>query len=190
MNRRTACRRHQLGFTLTEMLAAVAVMGIGLSLAAPGMDALVRGNRQASAVNDLVATMHLARSEAITRNRRVTVCASADGERCGAQPWESGWIAFVDDDADGERSGQEPLLDRIAALAGQELTSAEFERAFSYRPNGRLMGSRPEDNTGEFIFCEPAAEAAARVVIVRATGMPALAQRHRDGSVAQCRSAS
>jgi Tfp pilus assembly protein FimT len=37
--------------------------------------------------------MHLARSEAVTRNARVAVCASDDGERCGDEPWERGWIA-------------------------------------------------------------------------------------------------
>lgn len=177
----------QRGFTLGETLTALAVVGIGLSLAVPGTRDLVRSNRQAVAVNQLVSTMHLARSEAVTRNARVAVCASADGERCGTEHWENGWITFVDENANGEREADDALLDVVNGLPGQELSSAEFEHGFSYRPNGRVMGASPEQSTGEFSFCEPGADSAARVVIVRANGLPALAGKRRDGSLARCR---
>ncbi len=180
-------RHGQHGFTLGETLAALAVIGIGLSLAVPGMQALVHNNRQATAVNQLVSTMHLARSEAVTRNRRVEVCASADGERCGEEHWETGWISFVDENGNGQREPDELLLDVVGALPGQELSSAEFPRAFSYRPNGRVTGESPEQVSGEFAFCEPGADIAARVVVVRPNGMPALIETRRDGSPAACR---
>lgn len=177
----------QRGFTLTETLAVLAVAGIGLSLAAPGLRSISAGNERAAAVNALVSTMHLARSEAVTRNARVAICASEDGERCGKEHWEQGWIAWLDDDADGARNAAEALIDRVPGVPGLELSSAQFERAFSYRPNGRAMGASPEESTGEFTFCEPGAATAARVVIVRATGLPALSDKSRDGEPADCR---
>lgn len=182
-----ATRHRQHGFTLSETLAALAVVGIGLSLAAPGLQSLTSSNQQAVSVNQLVSTMHLARSEAVMRNRPVTVCASSDGDRCDAQPWQQGWIAFLDGDANGQHDAAEALLDQVPGLQGYELTSNEFVRSFSYRPNGRVMGAAPEDSTGEFAFCEPGADTARRVVIVRANGLPTLSERRRDGSLATCR---
>lgn len=183
-----ATRKRQRGFTLSETLAAIAVAGIGLSLAAPGLESLTSGNQRAAAVNQLVSTMHLARSEAVMRNRPVTVCASSDGERCTTEEWELGWIAFLDSDESGQREPAEALLDHVAALPGLELTSTQFDGFFVYRPNGRATGASPEDNTAEFAFCEPGAEQAARVVIVRANGLPSLSDNGRSGAPAGCRS--
>lgn len=180
-------RAKERGFTISEMLTAVAVVGIGLSLAAPGLQTLARDNRQSLAVNQFVTTLHRARSEAITRNATVTVCASRDGEHCSQDHWELGWIAFLDDDTNGQRSVDEPLLDRVAGLPGQELTSAQFPHAFSYRANGRAMGRTAEESSGEFAFCAPQAAVAARVLILRANGQPVLSDRGRDGDPARCR---
>lgn len=178
---------NQRGFTLGEVLTSLAVVGIGLSLAGPGLEALTSSNQQAASVNQLVSTMHLARSEAVTRNARVTVCASSDGEQCDARVWEQGWIAFLDANADQDRDASEPVIDQVPALAGLALRSTEFEHAFSYRPNGRVVGNGPDDMTGEFSFCEPGATEASRIVIVRASGLPTLSGTRRDGSAARCR---
>ncbi len=183
---RTTTPAGQLGFTLGETLTALAVVGIGLSLAAPGLQALTTSNRQTQAVNQLVSTMHLARSEAAMRNSRVTVCASTDGTRCDGQPWEQGWIAFLDTDGDSERAPSEALVDRAPALQGMRVRSAEYEHAFTYRPNGRVATAGHDATSGEFLFCKPDDETAARIVIVRANGLPALSDRQPDGSLAGC----
>ena len=179
-------RPMQRGFTLSETLAVLAVAGIGLSLAAPSLKSLSGRNQQAVSVNQLVSTMHLARSEAVMRNARVAVCASATGESCDGRAWEDGWIAFVDADANQERAAGEMLIDHITALPGLRLRSAEFAQSFAYRPDGRVIAADGAARTGEFAFCEPGATAAARVVIVRASGLPTLAQQHRDGSSSGC----
>jgi type IV fimbrial biogenesis protein FimT len=46
----------------------------------------------------LVASAHLARSEAIKRNADVTLCVSnSDGTDCGSGGWEQGWIVLAAD---------------------------------------------------------------------------------------------
>ncbi|MCC7259017.1 MAG: GspH/FimT family pseudopilin [Gammaproteobacteria bacterium] len=177
----TVRSRHH-GFTLSETLAALAVAGIGVTLAAPGLQSLAARNRQATAVNQLVATLHHARSQAILRNRTVAVCASADGEHCDDQHWETGWIAFVDTDGDGTRSPDESLLEQAGSLPGLTLRSAEFAGGVRFMANGRPAGPA----SGEFTFCEAGATAADRVVILRPTGLPALAGHGRDGSIPGC----
>ena len=178
----------QHGFTLSETLTALAVAGISLSLAAPSLQSLAMRNQQATSVNQLVATMHLARSEAVLRNALVAVCASAGGERCDGSAWENGWIAFVDTDANQQRAEAEALLERVTALRGLQLRSAEFERAFTYAPNGRVSVAGSGESTGEFAFCELGADSVSRVLVVRASGIPALIDRHRDGSITGCNS--
>lgn len=183
---RTTSRAGQRGFTLGETLTALAVVGIGLSMATPGLQTLTRNNRQAVSVNQLVSTMHLARSEAAMRNARVTVCTSSDGARCDGQPWEQGWITFLDTDGDGNRTPSEALLDHVPGLQDMQVRSAEFESAFIYRPDGRIVAVGHDISAGEFSFCETGAETATRVVIVRANGLPTLSDKQRNGSAAGC----
>lgn len=176
---------NERGFTLTETLAGLGIAAIALGLAAPSLEALTSSNRQALSVNQLVTTMHLARSEAVTRNARVTVCASRDGEECDGE-WHDGWIAFLDTDADAKHGEQEELLERVDALNDLQLRSAQFEHAFSYASGGRITGAGMTSSTGEFAFCESGAPLAKRVVIVRGTGLPALSDRGRDGESVRC----
>ncbi len=77
------CSR-QRGFTLGELMVTLAVAGIAVSIAVPGFNNMMNNNRRIEAVNEFLSTMHVARSEAITRNVRVTVCPSASGDDCEA----------------------------------------------------------------------------------------------------------
>lgn len=183
MRSRTTHRQH--GFTLGETLTALAVAGIGLSLAVPGMQALHRSNDQAVAVNQLVGTLHLARSEAVMRNARVAVCASADGSHCNGRGWSDGWIAFIDSDDNLERGAAETLVDRVPA-PGMSLASAQFATSVSYGADGRASSAAGDAHSGEFAFCETGARTAGRVVILRASGLPTLAGQGRDGMPVSC----
>lgn len=82
----------QRGFTLGEVLTTLGVLGVSLSLVVPSLDSVTRSNLRAGAINALVATLHVARSEAITRNAPIVVCSSQDGLTCARVAWEAGWI--------------------------------------------------------------------------------------------------
>ncbi len=175
-------RSRHCGFTLSETLAALAVTGLGVAFAVPGMQALAERNRQATAVNQLVTTLHLARSEAVMRNRSVTVCASTAGEQCDSTTWEAGWITFIDTDADGARATGDQLLERAAPLPGLVLRSTAFADGLSFGPNGRVAGT----GHGEFDFCAPGATAPDRVLFVRASGQPALGDQPVEATATGC----
>ena len=66
------------GFTLVELLIVLAVGSILLAIAIPGYAFLVNASRLATVTNDLVTVLHLARSEAIKRGVRVTVCKTGN----------------------------------------------------------------------------------------------------------------
>ena len=98
------------GFTLVELMVTVAVLAIISAIAFPSFTSLMNSNRLAGAANDLVGDLQYARSEAIRRNSRITVCASSDVTTCagGAGGWQS-WIVMVDNPApaaDGSVAGR------------------------------------------------------------------------------------
>ncbi|MBS0462338.1 MAG: GspH/FimT family pseudopilin [Proteobacteria bacterium] len=85
------------GFTLIELMIVVLVGLVLLTLALPSFDAVMNSGRINSQANEFVATLQLAKMEAIRRNARVVVCPSTNGTSCtGGGNWQ-GWVAFVDD---------------------------------------------------------------------------------------------
>ena len=71
------------GFTLVELMVTVAVIGMAM-IAVPSMTALINNSRVKGQTEELVASLQLARAEAIRRNARVTICASSDGSTCAS----------------------------------------------------------------------------------------------------------
>jgi len=100
------------GFTLIELMVAIMVLGILLGVAVPSFRDAALSSRLTAYANDLVASAQIARSEAIKRNARVTLCASAGGSECDeGGGWEVGWIVLT---ADGNvLQRQEPLSDEF-----------------------------------------------------------------------------
>ena len=114
------------GFSLLELMITVAVAAILMALAVPSFTSLINNNRLTSGSNALVTAMHHARSEAVRRNARVTLCASADGATCaGTGNWQ-GWVTLV-------TTGGEVL--RTYALKAP-LQGASATQRVDFRPDG------------------------------------------------------
>ena len=94
--RRVAPRRRALGFTLLELMVTVTVAGVIFTIGVPSFVDLVRNNRAATNVNELLTAFSIARSEAIRRGLNVTVCRSSDGAACTGGSWADGWIVIRD----------------------------------------------------------------------------------------------
>jgi type IV fimbrial biogenesis protein FimT len=86
------------GFTLIEMMTAIFILAVLVSLTIPSFREATLSSRLSGFANDIVASTQLARSEAIKRNVAVTLCASSDGETCNdPDGWEAGWIVLADE---------------------------------------------------------------------------------------------
>lgn len=178
--------RRERGFSLGELLTTLGVMGVSLSLVVPSLDDVARDNSRASAVNELVGTLHAARTEAITRNRQVAACPSPDGLHCAGQDWSGGWIRFADDNRNQRRDPGEEVLGVSPGTPGLRITSQRFDRAFAYQPSGRIVAPDGPEHTGQFSICDSRGAEAASVLLVNAAGLPALTGGAADGYPASC----
>jgi len=84
-------RASKRGFTLIELMVTMAVLGILIVVAVPNYKMIVMNSRMVSQANDVMASLNLARSEAVKRAANVTVCASSNGTSCTGG-WADGWI--------------------------------------------------------------------------------------------------
>lgn len=127
------------GFTLTELLAAMAVVGVVMSLALPAFARTLELTRVSSVTSELYQAIILARAEALKRHSRVVMCPSNNGVTCSAgERWGSGWIVFHDADDDGVPAAGEPILLRNTHGAEIDVDgSGVFASYISYVESGR-----------------------------------------------------
>jgi type IV fimbrial biogenesis protein FimT len=176
----------QRGFTLGELVATLGVVGVSLSLVVPSFQQVSQSNLRATTINELVTTLHVARSEALARNATVAICPSADGATCARVPWESGWIRFEDRNGNFRADDGEAVLGSAPAIAGLEIRTAAFATAFAYGPTGRVNAPDAVPGGGDFLFCGTATGMSPQVVLVSALGQPVLASQRADGRPADC----
>jgi len=110
-------KARQSGFTIVELMITLLVAAILVGFAVPSFRSTIEGNRVTAATNALIATLHQARSEAVRRNARITVCkggaAVTDCNTAAGSGWEDGWILFVDNKVDtglAVDAGQDQIL--------------------------------------------------------------------------------
>jgi type IV fimbrial biogenesis protein FimT len=176
----------QKGFTLIELMTALALAAILLSMAVPALDSFTTNARQTGAINDFVSSLHIARNTAITTNARVTVCASSGGDWCEAVTWEQGWIAFSDQNSNQAIDGNDRIIAAASGIARLSIQSAEFGQALQYRPNGRVINATATGNSGQFTVCDNRGEDHAKVIIVDLSGRPRLSKARADGTLPHC----
>jgi type IV fimbrial biogenesis protein FimT len=128
------------GFTLVEILIAVTLVAILLTIGIPSFRFVTNSNRIASEINGLLGDMQFARSEAVKEGLPVTVCVSTDGANCAtgatATAWQSGWIVFsdvngnaaVDLPADVTLRVQTPFSGTDTFLASNNVNAVTFNR--------------------------------------------------------------
>ena len=109
------CAARQSGFNLLELMITLLIAGMVLGFGIPSFTQFVAGNRMAAAANDLVTTIHAARTEAVKRGQLVTICASSDWAAatpgCDLGGGTAGWIVFLDSNGDvGVDAGETVVL--------------------------------------------------------------------------------
>jgi type IV fimbrial biogenesis protein FimT len=114
------------GFTLVDLVIALAIAAILLSLAAPSLSSFIASQRASTAASELYVALAAARSEATKRNTNVTLAPGAGG-------WKSGWVIA------------DPLLSGVNVLNHGPVASAVVTGPATvvYQRSGRIRGSAP-----------------------------------------------
>lgn len=147
------------GFTLIELLTVVTISAVLVAMAIPSFTWINARTNAANTGNSLLASFELARSEAIRRNVRVTVCRAENPTL--AQPvcssgafngiagddWGTGWVVFAK--TGGADPTQFEVNDTVlrveqfiqTAQVRNIVQSSAAPQFFSFRGDGMSLGS-------------------------------------------------
>jgi type IV fimbrial biogenesis protein FimT len=132
-------RDKQPGFTLIELIITLAIAAILMTVAIPNFQTFVLNNRISTQANDFLTALSLARSEAIKRATRVSICKSANGTGCTTSgSWAQGWIVFIDGGTAGTVDGTDTALQVHGALegGGTFVGNGSVSSYFAYQASG------------------------------------------------------
>ncbi len=171
-------QKHESAFTLIELMITITVAAIVLTFGVPSFGRIIERNQLSTHINELVSTLHLARSEAVRRNVDVKVCHSADGVNCGGAGYEDGWIIFIDEDGDDVWDDPAEELIRV----NERLSSSYTLHAngnmdsFTYKSKGRTSAQ------GRFVLCKNGDLTKSRAIFIGPGGRTRLAPIDTNGT--------
>ena len=131
------------GWTLVELLIALAILGILAGFAVSSVGGLIQAGRASAAHTDLLAALTKARGAATVHERDVRVCPSADGATCAdTYHWESGWIVYVDANNNNRKDAADVVIGSYPKLGdGVRLITSTGRRTIEFQPSGGNGGS-------------------------------------------------
>jgi type IV fimbrial biogenesis protein FimT len=174
-------KMHQEGVTLIELLVTLSVVAIIVAIGVPALRDFFATNHMSAATNDLVTSLHLARSEAIKRETLTRMCPSANWDQpnpdcANGGNLSDGWIVIADPDGDATIvQAHEPLPGSIR-LDHDFIDSIDF--AADGQPTNAIAGA--EFN---ILLCDDRGDhdaggiAAGRWINIRGTGRPRIYTR-------------
>ena len=126
------------GFTLLELMVTLAVSAILMFVAVPSFVSFIRNSQMTTQANAFFTDLSLTKSEAVKRNARVSICASANGTTCsGSTNWATGWIVFTDaSGTSGVLDGTDELLRTHGEIKGEATFTSNGDTYVQFTSSG------------------------------------------------------
>lgn len=171
------------GFSLLELMIVVSITAILAAVAIPSFRTVILDAKRTTTVNDLMASLQLARGEAAKLGQPVVVCPSnSSGTACiNSTSWSGGWLMYANTDTTEPPAFES--TDRIlqlAAAVSSDIVITSSASSFVFRP----FGSR--NTNGNFKFCDPRGSGHAKSIIVNTSGRARLSDVSSSGSALTC----
>ncbi|HEH9417262.1 TPA: GspH/FimT family pseudopilin [Aeromonas sobria] len=172
------------GFTLMELMIAIALGVILLGIGIPSLSNLLGSNNLASQEKSLLNHLNYARQQAISNQQTVTLCLTTINnsvEECvtANQNGATRLIAFIDSDNNQKLNGSETTISASPAFATDLSISADA-RALHFSPVGTITAVDPADvNKVTFSLCV-SGESSVKIDVQHA------GRAHRQASGAVC----
>ena len=167
------------GLSLIELLICLVVLTIIFSrLLGPDTTSWRKKAEIDGVMQDLMASIGMARSHAISENVVVTLCRSDDGRNCRGN-WNEGYIVFTDWNANRRIDGKDRILSRtesFRSIGSLSYNSFKNRQYLQITPRGFT-----DFQNGNFTFCSVDRKSEEiRQIIVSLSGRARYA-RDRDG---------
>lgn len=172
--------RNSSGFTLIELMITLAVMAIILTVGAPQLHTFLSRSELTSKSNHLLGEINQLRVEAVKRNTHTVLCPSSDGSSCNAKDWKYGWIAFADNNGDGQlaEDASEPVFSVVEAFGDNFVITPSngFNNTIRYKADSTLRS-----DSGSLTLCHTSISANnARILSISAGGRINISQTTRE----------
>lgn len=153
-------------------MVTVAVIAVLIGIGFPSFSAAMRSSRVATRSNEMIATISLARTEAVKSNIAAGICSSANGTSCGGT-WNAGWIVFADTNNNGAPDAGE-VVRVIAGNSSLQLTpGAGMASPIMFSSRGMPTSALPAPNVAAMVLQSVDCPTGAQVVrsfFLNATG--------------------
>lgn len=170
----------QRAMTVVEILIALAIFAVLLSIAIPNFAALVQDRKAEVALEKIARAINFARTRAITSGELVTLCPSDDGLQCQSS-WLAGGMVFSDRNADRSVNDE----DEVLLVLNQDIKGGTIRwRSFQNKQYLQINAQGfTRNQNGSFTYCpdDKIAEKARQLVINRTGRTRFAVDRDGDG---------
>ena len=161
------------GYTLFELLLALALTAVLATIAYPGFRAWLQDSRRDAVVSSTLHAVHAARQFAAARGESIELCATVDAANCsGGSDWSRGLLIL----------GAGGNVYRSLPASNPE----HGPRLSSNRPVLQFEPGTSFASPATFTICDRRGSRAARAVIVSRSGRPRVSERDASNRELRC----
>ncbi|WP_339846144.1 GspH/FimT family pseudopilin [uncultured Halopseudomonas sp.] len=152
------------GFTLIELMIALALLGFLIGIAIPGFGSMIDQQRMSTGLTNLSLGLTLTRDEAVRMNRTLTL-APVSGD------WNKEWMIFVDRNNNGTPDGGEKVLQHLPSKTKLHIhANRPVSQYVRFNAQGQTQLLNGGFQAGTFRFCPSRTGAEGRKLVINQVG--------------------